>query len=210
MNTIEEYLHRNESALRQLLEASHSYIHILKNAPSPTFVSSAPANGNVQALIAAWVADNETAINTSLAAQRRFIAESVARAAICGSILQITYMAVQLYSTNEVIPPAFQSVVVPKNASKFCIGREIRGVPVGLIIYAGRNQHNHMDEMRLSPLNETVFEYLTTRYIENVRDPAFDIQKRNLLAYAANIVSLLEWEKYETVRDELMSMLSKG
>lgn len=210
MNTIEEYLGRNESALRQLLEASHSYVQILKNAPNPAFVSSVPANGNVQALIAAWVADNETAINASLAAQRHFIAESVARAAICGSILQITYMAIQLYSKNEIVPPAFQSVVVPKNAIKFCIGREIRGVPVGLIIYAGRNQHNHMDEMRLSLLNETVFEHLTTRYIENVRDPSFDIQKRNLLTYAANIISLLEWEKYETVRDELMSMLASS
>lgn len=209
MNTIEDYLRRNESALRQLLEASHSYVQILKNAPSPTFVSSASASGNVQALIAAWVADNETAINASLTAQRHFIAESVARAAICGSILQITYMAIQLYSTSEIVPPTFQSVVVPKNAIKFCIGREIRGVPVGLIIYAGRNQHNHMDEMRLSGLNEMVFEQLTTNYIPDVRDPAFDLQKRALLSYAANIVGLLEWGKFKIVRDELTSMLPK-
>lgn len=206
LDTVEEYLHRNESALRKLLDGSRSYVQILKDAPSPVLVGSLPEGEDVNALVAAWAADNELAIQKSLEAQRRFIAESIARAAICGSILQITYMAIQLYSTNRAVPLKYQGVG-PKNVGKFCIGREIRDIPVGLIVYAGRNQYNHMDESRLSKLNEMIFKELATNYIDGVSDPAFDLKKRALLVYSANIVSLLEWNTYEVIRDELISII---
>lgn len=204
--TLEEYMRRTESAFRKLFEARQSYIQILKNAPNPSLVGALPEAGDVDSRIAAWAAENKSAIDKALAAQRRFIAESVAHAAICGSILQLAYVAIRLFSKNATVPAVFQRVMSP-SAVQFCVGRDVRGVPAGLVVYAGRNQHSHMDESRLSPLNEAVFDVLATNYISNIRDPAFDFRARKLLTYAANIVGLLEWETYEILRGELVSIL---
>ncbi len=205
--TLDEYLQGTESAFRKLFHARQSYIQILKDAPNAALVGTLPESGDIDSRIAAWTSENKLAIDKALTAQRRFFAESVAHAAICGSILQLAYMALQLYSKNTEVPTDFQSMMKP-NAVKFCIGRYIRGVPAGLIVYAGRNQYSHMDESQLSPLNTAVFEALANNYISDVRDPAFDFRGRKLLTYAANIVSLLGWGTYQVFRIDLVSMLS--
>jgi len=204
--TLDEYLRRTESAFRKLFDARQSYIQILKTAPNPSLVGALPEDVDFDSRIAAWVSENRATIDNAMEAQRRFFAESVAHATICGSLLQLAYMALQLYSKNAQVPTTFKGLVKP-NAIKFCVGREVRGVPAGLIVYAGRNQYSHMDESQLSALNTAVFEALATNYIPGVRDPAFDFQTRNLLTYAANIIGLLEWDTYEVLRDDIVSML---
>lgn len=42
----------------------------------------------------------------------------------------------------------------------FCVGRDIGDLPLGVVVYAGRNQYNHFGERRLSELNEAVFNHL--------------------------------------------------
>lgn len=54
-------------------------------------------------------------------------------ATFAGSILQVAYMAIRLFSRNNVIPPSCSTLVRPSNNSAipFCVGRECHGVPVG-------------------------------------------------------------------------------
>lgn len=50
----------------------------------------------------------------------------------------------------------------------FCIGRDIKGIPEGLLIYAGRIQYNHWEEGEPSnPVALQVFNELVHAYYNN-------------------------------------------
>ena len=111
--------------------------------------------------------------------QRRreeFEANDVAREIIAGSILQIAYTGIKEHSSpwpkspealafekgmndiNAELPtPRVKSFLLPE---EWCVGRSIGNLPLGIVVYAGRNQYNHTDEKRLSTLNGVVFDHL--------------------------------------------------
>lgn len=82
-------------------------------------------------------------------------------------------------------------------------------MPLGLVIYAGRNQYNHAEDNVLLEPSATVFEWLTTHhtYGNGVRDPAFDLGGRLVWNYAANITSLIGWRAYESYEADMREML---
>lgn len=50
---------------------------------------------------------------------------------------------------------------------KFCVGREVGHLPLGIIVYGARNQYCHFGESRrLDPLNELVFNHLQQLYAD--------------------------------------------
>lgn len=95
------------------------------------------------------------------------------RATVCGSILQIAYMGIKLFSTNASVPESCKGIGFNAStdiqdgtlAAKYCIGRDIHNLPIGILIFASRNQYNHWEEGRnlRSPTKE-VFEELYNRY----------------------------------------------
>jgi hypothetical protein len=105
-------------------------------------------------------------------ANRRSDFESVdtAREVIAGSILQLAYFAIKRHGVpsgkstaalhfeaqmnrliGQLANPRAKTFVFPE---QFCVGREIGDLPIGMIIYAGRNQYNHFDDDRLGVVNE--------------------------------------------------------
>lgn len=130
-----------------------------------------------------------------------------ARDVLCGSILQIADKAIELFSSNQDIPEDWNSFVHKKQA-KYCIGRLVRSVPIGLIILAGRNQYTHFNDQNLHSLNKKVFSVLASSHGEgDFIDPAFDVENRYLDSYASNIVSLLGWEFYDNYLSDIRSLL---
>lgn len=105
-----------------------------------------------------------------------FEANDVAREIVAGSILQLAFMGLKQCSLPWPKSPetlGFESAmnnidsVLPKpRVNKFslpdewCVGRLIGNLPLGIVIYACRNHYNHMDDKRLSTLNELVFNHL--------------------------------------------------
>jgi hypothetical protein len=94
--------------------------------------------------------------------------------------------------------------------AKFCVGRLHRDIPIGLIVYAGRNQANHIDE-RLREPNITIFEKLCL--VESFsdkgswyRDPAFDLENDRIVNYACNITAILEWRNNESYFEDMRRM----
>lgn len=157
-----------------------------------------------------WAAANEDTIQRSLEAQRTFSAEKYALATLCGAVLQVASTAIRTYSTNTEVPEAFSDIVsTPSVAARHCIGRDIRGVPIGLIIYAGRNQYNHVDDGQLRAPNETIFEKLATghTYGIGIRDPAFDLQNGLVWNYVSNITSIMGWRGYEKYEKDMRTLL---
>jgi hypothetical protein len=234
MNSGEEYLKRTESAVIKIFEGIESYIQILRNSKPPIYVGNAGDTLNRRPAFENWIAANQAGIQASLKAQRDFSAESFALATLCGSLLQIAAMGIQWFSENEEIPEnlpkSLYSLLKPKSKiTKFCVGRKVRSVPIGLVIYAGRNQFNHMDDDELREPNVTIFDLLSQNYtgttdqsVESItlsaeqaediteqfpKDPAFDLENGILINFASNITGLLEWRDYESYYSDMYSLI---
>lgn len=138
-----------------------------------------------------------------------------AKNVIAGSILHIAYAAIDAYSicaekpesvkflehelktlladnectAREVRGKKLQEVCFRK---KFCVGRKIGDFPIGLIIFAGRNQYNHFKEERLSPENELIFNYLDATCAPQPNDTSFNIYEGRPL-HSYSILQVLKW-----------------
>lgn len=153
---------------------------------------------------------------------------------IAGSILQIAYMAIKLHSKNE-IKNSFllecEEYVNKNKASykeflkkypfkfdkKFCVGREIENMPIGLIIYAARNQFNHMDEriMDLGELtNKLILDYLYKNYSQKINDFDLNVYGDDKTLVSHSILDVLGWtsrtslNSYDAYKRDMIEALS--
>lgn len=206
-----EYLDRTKSAATHLVRGIDGYRAILRKAPVPVLTAEYSNREEHDAQIEAWLESNADAIEARRRVESEYLAEHHALAALCGSLLQLSAMTIQLYSENARIPDCVTEIIQPKGRSlRFAVGRVVRTVPAGLIIYAGRNQYNHMDEKALREPNVSIFERLSTcsDYGDRIRDPAFDLSNDTVWNYAANIVALLGWTTYDAYRSDIERMLN--
>lgn len=208
MDSIGEYLTRTESAVRHIFAGVDAYLKILSDRRPPVFVGTYQCPEQRDRALAAWMQQNEDEIQEALEAERKFVAEKYALAILCGSLLQVAAMAIRLFSRNETVPEELKAFGTP-GAVPYCMGRVIRGVPLGLVVYAGRNQSNHADEAELRAPSCTVFEWLTTKhtYGTGIRDPAFDLGNRLVWNYASNVTSLIEWRAYGEYERDMRLLL---
>lgn len=208
MQTVLDYITQTASAAKHLFAGVDEYIQILRDAPVPCLVTN---HEQSEELLENWAIANRERIQQSIEAQREFFAEKHALATLCGSILQIASMAIRLYSKNAYVPPEFAACIGRNdNARRHCIGRRVRDVPIGLIIYAGRNYYNHFEEDVLREPNLTVFEKMATNhdYGIGIRDPAFDLGKEIGWNIPSNVTSILGWCAYEPYNKDMLRLLA--
>ncbi|MDT7043017.1 hypothetical protein [Candidatus Nitronereus thalassa] len=213
MDTIEDYLSKTESATIKLFEGIQSYINILKDAHSPAFAFYESEEEKIQKEYREWEKLNRGKIENAIAAQEKFVDESFALATLCGTVLQLAAMGIQKYSKNTDIIPEFKGIIKPGTKPvKFCVGRSERDLPIGLIIYAGRNQYNHLDGRNLNPINTAIFKKLSQIESFNNKgtfytDQAFDLKNELIVNYSDNITALLGWRAYDSYLADMRSML---
>lgn len=177
----------------------------------PVFVLSADPSDEAKAQeeFEKWLEDNEEQHRRAKVLSERYYGLTLSQATLCGAVLQYIHSAIQRFSKNQNVPSEFQAIVRPgSSAAKACIGRKIRGVPLGLVIYAGRNQYAHWEDGELRKATREAFDRLATDHgYGNARDPAFDLKKRQLQIYSHNIVGLIDWSTYESCVDDLRNLL---
>ena len=133
----------------------------------------------------------------------------IARDVIAGSILQIAYFAIKRYAphlekTESVLEfeRKINEIVAAKPSARckhfslpqtFCVGRSLGHLPIGLIIYAARNQYNHFEERRLSVVNEVVFNYLKQLWPEPVKNGISFNLYNNKHFYSYAVLCALGW-----------------
>ncbi len=213
MQSASEYLKRTESAVRKLFEGIDAYTAGIERARMPVFVSSTLDKTKLDAELDAWITENAAAIEAARAAQRDYFAESFALATLCGAVLQVAAKGLERFSTNTAIPEDWVDVIKAKHSAvRYCIGRRVRHVPLGLIIYAGRNQHVHFGEGKLNKINTTVFARLAIHHGRNndptIRDPAFDLSNSLLVSFAHNVTALVDWRSYDAYERDLAALLA--
>lgn len=212
MQTAAEYIAKTESAMRMLFEGIDSYSEILRRHPLSVFVTPYTNATNSNAQYEEWAKENRHSIAASLEAQKKYIAESFAKATLCGAVLQVAAKALECYSKNTDIPSRWSPVIKQESkAVPFCIGRLIHDVPLGLVIYAARNQHTHFGEAKLREPNLSVFERLATNHgiqsSQLFRHPAFDLQNTGLVSFASNCTALIDWCSYEAYEKDMRDLL---
>jgi hypothetical protein len=193
----EEYLIQTEPAVRNLFGNLEQYDAILRKIKFPIFTPSHTSRVAADAAFKKWQRGNRAAYKRAVGRQREYLGYRFSIGTLCGSILQIADMGIRIYSKNRTVPSEFSLIIKP-GLSRYCIGRRVREVPIGLIIYAARNQYAHWDEKeRLKEVNECVFNTLATKHgmkgAEGIKDPAFDLNNKKILIYATNVFSMLGW-----------------
>lgn len=219
INTPREFLTKTESAVRKLFAGVDEYVMIIRQGHTPVFSGTFPDKQRHDEPFEAWLSKNDQAINISLTAQREFSNESLALGMLCGAILQVAATGIRWFSRNSVIPDNFTVSLGKKKkaVAPFCIGRYVRNVPIGLIIYSGRNQYNHMDGEELHEPNRAVFDCLAKNHgyasDEPFLDPSFDLNNTTLINYSANVTALSGWRCYDnyfTDMSQLFASLSSS
>lgn len=209
--TYEQYLNRTEYAVKQLFDSLSHYQDLISESISPIITAEEldleqgfESEELSQSFNDFFDKNPEIKKQQELSRSkfREYMNKNPAHAIICGSILQVAHMGISKFSNYK-----GQCVVPVKNKScKFCIGRLIKGVPIGLVIYAGRNQYNHWDE---SPheLTKGVFNILaTSNNTTDYKDPAFNIDLANIDVYSHNILSLLGWNSYNDYKNDMLTI----
>lgn len=181
------------------------YSEVLARARPPIFVHGGGYGADFDRAFEAWQAANAQAIQAALQAEREYLEESFALDTLAGAVLQIAEKAFELYGPGTAVPPALSAAVRPELARYF-VGKDVRGVPMGAAIYAGRNQHAHYEE---APHKATaaILNVMATHGHPGVVDPALDPQNHGLFSMARNLVYLLGWEDYAAYERDMRQAL---
>ena len=172
------------------METVRSYLEKTKPAAEGFFKL---LNGYDWEKMRAFVEITKVRTQAELVARKgNFEATDVAREVIAGSILQLAYFAIDSFSASTCKSAGALRIESEMNRllrespkprtkgifslpEKFCIGRDIGDLPLGMLVYAGRNQYHHYGEDRLSVVNEVVFNALHQMWPEPVNGRSFNL-----------------------------------
>lgn len=215
METIRDYLSKTESATRKLFDGVESYLKILRKVKTPVFVHDHVGEEESQRLFAEWAKKNEKWLQAYADASNEYVDQIFAQATLCGAILQIAAMGIKKYSTNNTIPDELNGLPKIQNARKFCIGRIVNDTPIGLIIYAGRNQSNHLDDRDIREPTKSIFKRFAqigpSRFVKvPYQDPSFDLENPEIASFSSNVTYLIGWRSYEVYEADMIAMLDNG
>jgi hypothetical protein len=199
----QSYLDSTRPAVRHLFDGFNAYDSIRL----PSILDYVDKMGMVKMT----KAENEAFLE---AYQRSFDLE-YARAVLAGSILQVAYLALKKYSPSP-SDTSFCSkfgILTGSIAEKLCLGRRVHGIPIGLLIYAGRVQYNHWEDGEPSDVvAKAVFRELVRAYYDNTNfDMAFELGYPIPRPVSHYIVRLeLGWRTYEYYESDMRSLLNLG
>jgi hypothetical protein len=214
----EAYIEQTEDAVRRMFEVVFEYRELFKSSLSPVAVLRYSNEEDFDQEYAKWRSTPEVEKQFALAqsAKEELDGKLFSLHVIAGSILQIAYQAIAMYLDEQELEENYQNLLdgmkkVGTSAKKFFGGRDVRNVPLGLVVFAGRNQYNHLDAgSDLMILNRNIFRALSHYEKEefNFVNPAFDLQNDNLLSYSSNILSALDWDSFEQYQRDIKLLLN--
>ncbi len=202
--TIQGYLQQTEHAVRHLYDGIDSCSSIVENAHS---------HWDIAKIGQPRTPDYMDELRRYLELMDKYIDLRFSEGTFAGAILQVAATGIRVFSTNRAIPESCKDMGLPKSAFPFCIGKELSGLPTGLIIYAGRNQYAHWESGRcLREVNKKVFAALSLAYEDDpFADAAFDPGYPTVTVLANEILlAALQWTTYERYLSEMKALFADG
>jgi hypothetical protein len=201
--TLQTYFEETEQAVRHLFSGMDYYDSI----KPPAIAQYADETGTIKM--------SKEEAESLMRISQESMALMFSRATLAGSILQVAFLCIKLFSNNDLIPCKYESFrIKPGSTSiRFCVGREVNNIPIGLLIYSGRIQYNHWDEGVLT--NEVamnIFNQLYISYLENpILDLIYDLDFPEPEPKSHYIVRHeLKWKSYTDYIHDMQSMLLVG
>lgn len=219
MISSEQYISQTEHAVKSMFDSINHYSELIKMSfPPVKAIRHNGVQGEFERKYEEWRSKPEIQQEFEIAeyAREEYRATLFSMHVISGSILQIACKCIELYSNNTECDDSFSFLYegckpyAKEKLVKFAVGRTVRNVPVGLIIYAGRNQYNHLEEQGgLRKLNRNIFKALATNHeYGDFLDPPFDLDNVSIISYSSNIRSILDWDSYSKYSFDMKSLLS--
>jgi len=149
-------------------------------------------------------------VNRYLEVAEKYFGYSYSESTLCGSVLQVAFMGIYLFSQNTTIPDNCTNFVKPnQKAVKFCVGRLVHNIPIGLVVYAGRNQFNHWDDESFDFPTSQVFNALLMAYYENpLFDMAYELNYPERTIKANHLVlNELHWTSYDRYLTDMETLI---
>jgi len=203
--TPQEYLLQTEHAVR------HLYAGI---ASCWDYYQEALEHWDMSKIDQPITPENKAALSRYLKLAEKYFDLKFSEGAFAGSILQIAAIGIRYFSHNKSIPESCREIVDSndRNTIPFCIGKEIYGLPIGLIILAARNQYNHWNDKQPRPITTKVFNVLSRAHKENMlSDLVFSLSNPSITVYANEVLLIaLGWTTYEKYLSEMEALLSNA
>ncbi len=150
-------------------------------------------------------------VDLYMSAATTYFGRSFSEATLCGSVLQVAFMGLFLFSKNADIPDDCNTLVKGTNekAIRFCAGRRVHGIPIGLLIYAGRNQFNHWDDEAFDyPTTQVFGALLTSHYNNPLFDMAYELNYPARTLKANHVVlNELRWTSFAAYEADMRALL---
>lgn len=195
LGTARQFIEETEHAVRHLFNGLEYYDGLLEGLTPPSQAS------------------NLIQVNHYVSQAGRYFALSNSRSALCGAVLETAYVAINAFPKNSTIPTSCISFVqLGDRAVRFCIGRELHGLPLGLIIYAGRNQHVHWEDKSFDKPTTAVFERLFRVHESNpLFDMAYVLDWPRRSSKAHHVVqNELRWRTHEDYARDLRDIIGSA
>lgn len=204
-----EYLRETRHATERLFESYAFYSEGCRPILQPIFGSVTNNEVFSESELHTWSTRGRVSIKALIAEERERTGPSISRATICGAILHFAATGIQLFSDNSDVPSECRGMLTENNmAVPFCIGRSVWGLPIGVVIYAAKNQYDRMDDHAYRSVTRCVFEHLATfKSAGKYKNPLFDLKNRVLVNYASNILALFGWNGYEDYQSDMTRLL---
>jgi hypothetical protein len=194
------YLNSTEPAVQHLFEGLNSY----DTMKLPSIQQYVDKTG----LVKMTKEENESFLKS----YQDFFALEFARATLAGSILQVAYLGLKQNSPgpDDAAACAKFSIQSGSAVERFCRGRQVHGIPIGLLIYAGRVQYNHWEDGEPSgTVAKSVFQELIWAYYDNLSfDMAYELNYPSARPVSHYIVRLeLNWRSYDDYLTDMKTLL---
>lgn len=166
----------------------------------------------VNGITMASVANSEDEISQNNKLYKNYEKYNYSENILCGSILQIAFTAIEMFSNNSDYPIKYNDIFKSEHkAIKFCIGREIAKTNIGLIIYAGRNQFVHWQDDYVNNMTKRIFEGIEIEYYNNpTMDLAYSLSNPMIRIHAKYIVlHLLKWKSYSNYINDMNQIIKE-
>lgn len=160
METACDYFVRTENTVRMLLKENQvckDKVRLIQESITLSDVTLDLTNANLK--FCDWWAKNKNEEEIISEAHQKYAVEAFSSSLLAGTVLQIAARAIELYSENTTVPDDWRKIG-RKNfpVPKFFIGRTVHTVPVGLVIYAGRDHYLKTYSGRvIEAINQEVF-----------------------------------------------------
>ena len=199
------YLQQTEHAAKQLFALLEHYQKLLEESIGPVFVTSYSNEDDLKTQRERWHKDKRKEIEHSFMKEKEYLGLYDSQAIICGAILQIAHTGIKAFSKNDSIDlkPKELNIELNSMTKLFCIGRKALNLPIGLIIYAARNQHIHHDEGEYNSTTEGIFSFMSKQH------PAFNLSGESFNSKAPGVLSLLGWKTYDKYNADIQQLLSE-